>query len=1099
VVVTVSERLRCGFKAGLGAISLRRLRAAAHAVSPWSQGASHLFDNSMRIRNWGVTLVALTLAMWSCSDNGVLDPTIRPAPTGPSFDVVTAAVPQPEVRISEIHYDDVGTDIGERVEISGPAGTDLTGWKVVPYNGANGQQYTPIATLSGTIATTCGTRGVLVADIAGLQNGEPDGVALIDASNTVIEFLSYEGTFAATNGPAAGMTSTDVGVSETDVTPEGRSLQRDGAGNFQGPIAETFGACNDDGPPPPPPPLPETRISEIHYDNSGTDIGEAIEVEGPAGTVLTNWKLVLYNGSNGLVYGTKLLAGVIPAKCGARGVVVTTYPTDGIQNGEPDAIALVDQSGQIVEFLSYESTFLAVDGPAASLTSTDIRVRETASTPPGFSLQRTGAGVWQAPAAATFGACNDSKEPPKPPSNATIVINELMASPHQAAGGASWGEWFEVYNYGAEAVDLQGWTIVSQGQPNHVIASSVVVPAGGVAVLGRGADRTLNGGITLDYNYFTGSATTIFLDQTDILELRDATDALVDRVQWTNGTTMVRGVTRALRDASVENANVDGANWGYSTVTFGDGDFGTPDAANGTLASTPPPVPNTITFSGRLTSDAPLPVGFQDQLFATLISSTGATIPSTVTWSAVTNASIDANGVMTALGAGTAVVRATAADGTTKTYALPTRIAVASTTASYIGNAEFGEPTDADASDDFILRSHAQYTLSYSKTRGTPNWVSYEIEASHFGPEDRCDCFTFDPALPADFTHYTTADYTGAGTFHGYGIDRGHLARSFDRTSASLDNAMTFYFSNIIPQAADLNQGPWANMENYLGDLARFQNKEVYIIAGVAGSKGTIKNEGKITIPAKVWKVAVIMPRDQGLANIHSYQDLEVVAVTMPNDPGVRNIDWTTYKTTVDAVEALSGYDLLALLPDQVEIAVESNTKPPTAVIDGPYNSLENEPVAMSGAGSSDPDGDGLTYAWNFGDGTSGTGVTVSHAYRQAGTYTVRLTVTDIRGLVSTTTTTTTVITAAQALRQAISMVDRLITSGKLDASTASVLKAAITAATRQLDRGRVPTISQLQTAIRVLETLVSSGKLMPEDAEPIRTLLMRVIRSLSS
>ena len=86
--------------------------------------------------------------------------------------------------------------------------------------------------------------------------------------------------------------------------------------------------------------------------------------------------------------------------------------------------------------------------------------------------------------------------------------------------------------------------------------------------------------------------------------------------------------------------------------------------------------------------------------------------------------------------------------------------------------------------------------------------------------------------------------------FHGYGIDRGHLARSFDRTSASLDNAFTFYFTNIVPQAADLNQGPWAIMENDLGDLARLQNKEVYIIAGVAGNKGTVKNEGKIVIPA---------------------------------------------------------------------------------------------------------------------------------------------------------------------------------------------------------------------------------------------------------
>jgi DNA/RNA endonuclease G (NUC1) len=676
-----------------------------------------------------------------------------------------------------------------------------------------------------------------------------------------------------------------------------------------------------------------------------------------------------------------------------------------------------------------------------------------------------------------------------------------MADPLRAEGGASWGEWFEVHNYGTSPVDLRGWTIVSAGglsQRPHVISSSVVVPAGGYAVLGRGFDPVRNGGITLDYNYFVGD-TTIFLDATDWLVLRDGTGARADSVRWTSTSTMIKGATRALRDASTDNANVDGANWAYSTVPFGDGDFGTPGAANGTLSTTPPPVPNFLRFSGRLRSDAPLPVGFEDQLFATLLDGTGTAVPSTFTWSTETPAvaSIDANGVMHARAEGTATFRATAADGTTGTYSLPMAVATASTTARYADNTEFGVPADADASNDFIIRRR-EFAASYNSSRGTSNWVSYNLEATHIGTEDRCDCFTHDPEVPASFTRLTTADYTGAGAAAGYSIDRGHLARSFDRTTGTLDNARTYYFSNIIPQAADNNQGPWSVLEIHLGDLARFQNKEVYIVAGVAGSKGTVKNEGKITIPAQVWKVAVIMPRDQGLADVDHYTDLEVVAVIMPNDPGIRNVNWRTYETTVDAVEALSGYNLLALLPDQVEIAVESRTKPPTAVVDGPYNSLENEPVEMSGAGSSDPDGDALTYAWTFGDGATGSGPRVSHTYRRAGKYTVDLTVTDIRGLESTATTTATVITAAQALRQVIAMVDALIASRKLDPSTASMLKAAIDVVRRQLDYGRLPSVMHLEQAVRALDALVSSGRLTPEDAGPVRTLLMRIIRSLS-
>ena len=65
----------------------------------------------------------------------------------------------------------------------------------------------------------------------------------------------------------------------------------------------------------------------------------------------------------------------------------------------------------------------------------------------------------------------------------------------------------------------------------------------------------------------------------------------------------------------------------------------------------------------------------------------------------------------------------------------------------------------------------------------------------------------------------------------------------------------------------------------------------------------------------------------------------------------------------------------------------------------------------MSAAASSDPDeGDVLSYAWDFGDGSNGSGVNVSHTWTQAGVFTVQLTVTDSRGLTSTTSSTVNVI-----------------------------------------------------------------------------------------
>ena len=165
------------------------------------------------------------------------------------------------VFINEIHYDDSTStgDVGEGIEIVGPAGTDLTGWSIVRYNGSNGASYsTPAAdpsgsdTLSSTIPDTCGGYGVVVVNYLtnGLQNGAPDGMALVDNNGTVIQFLSYEGSFAATNGPANGQTSTDIGVSETNSTLPGYSLQLSGTGStyedftWNSAAANTFGSCN---------------------------------------------------------------------------------------------------------------------------------------------------------------------------------------------------------------------------------------------------------------------------------------------------------------------------------------------------------------------------------------------------------------------------------------------------------------------------------------------------------------------------------------------------------------------------------------------------------------------------------------------------------------------------------------------------------------------------------------------------------------------------------------------------------------------------------------------------------------------------------------
>ena len=168
------------------------------------------------------------------------------------------------VWINEFHYDNVGTDLGERIEIVATVGTDVSGYSIVRYNGntpgAAVPYTTPAATnsvnLSAITPTTVGgfSYYVIIFPSNGLQNGPNDGFALVNGS-TVVQLLSYAGVFTAAagapGGVAAGQTSTDVGQTQSNTTtPVGDSLQLTGTGDEYSDFtwsptgASTFGGPN---------------------------------------------------------------------------------------------------------------------------------------------------------------------------------------------------------------------------------------------------------------------------------------------------------------------------------------------------------------------------------------------------------------------------------------------------------------------------------------------------------------------------------------------------------------------------------------------------------------------------------------------------------------------------------------------------------------------------------------------------------------------------------------------------------------------------------------------------------------------------------------
>ncbi len=163
--------------------------------------------------------------------------------------LLLASAAQADVFINEIHYDNAGADANEKVEVAAPAGTSLSGWTIVLYNGSNGSSYATLS-LSGSVSDQCNGHGTRVVSAPGMQNGAPDGLALVDASGTVVQFLSYEGSFTASNGPAAGQSSTALTQSENGTGSSNSSLQLAGSGSgygdftWQAPRTSSFGACN---------------------------------------------------------------------------------------------------------------------------------------------------------------------------------------------------------------------------------------------------------------------------------------------------------------------------------------------------------------------------------------------------------------------------------------------------------------------------------------------------------------------------------------------------------------------------------------------------------------------------------------------------------------------------------------------------------------------------------------------------------------------------------------------------------------------------------------------------------------------------------------
>ena len=282
-----------------------------------------------------------------------------------------------------------------------------------------------------------------------------------------------------------------------------------------------------------------------------------------------------------------------------------------------------------------------------------------------------------------------------------------------------------------------------------------------------------------------------------------------------------------------------------------------------------------------------------------------------------------------------------------------------------------GNPTnavaDANQPNNFLMQKEG-YALSYNRDKGTPNWVSWHLDKSWYGSGPRTDAFRPDPAVPSDWYRVQATDYFASG------FDRGHMTPNADRDHQDRlpINQETFLMTNMVPQAPDNNQGPWADFENYLRNTLTDDDNELYIVSGPAGVGGvgdsgprsTIAG-GRVTVPAWTWKVVLVLPSGENDINRVSAA-ARTIAIKMPNVNGIFSDDWQKYLTSVDEIETLTSYDFFENVPDAIENSIEAGIDGVNPPGTGNQQEQTSEDNAVQFAlNAVDPNGAILTATWS--------------------------------------------------------------------------------------------------------------------------------------
>lgn len=529
-----------------------------------------------------------------------------------------------------------------------------------------------------------------------------------------------------------------------------------------------------------------------------------------------------------------------------------------------------------------------------------------------------------------------------------IVSPNIVISQFQVGGGTANDEFVELKNIGSSPVDLNGYRLVYRSAngtndvgPFAVWTTTTVIQPGQYYLV---ASSSFDGGVTPDTTYSPSMCMCSMSATLGGLAIRQGdqnTGTIIDAVGWGAATNIFFEGTRTTAPP-LNTSNGRGLGGCQDTDNNANdfSNFNPPTPRNTSVTPFTCSGGGTTLFAALSANPATVAPGGNTLLKVTVVPAT--TPPSTFitvvgNLSAIGGASNQTffddgtNGDVTPgdnvysylatvppeTTGGVKLIVVVAADAQARSVTMQQNITVNAP----LPNEDpliFGNPSGATpdiANENNYLMPKPQYTLSYNRGKATANWVAWRLDSSWIGSTPRQDDFRPDTSLPAGWYQVLDTDYSGSG------YDRGHMCPSGDRTNSAANNSATYLMTNIVPQLAANNQGPWEEFESYSRSLAQ-QGNELYIFSGPAGNIGTIA-QGRITVPAVTWKVVIVLPN--GANDVQRVtRATRAFGIIVPNQPPLDiNAPWRQFRVTVNAVENLTGYDFFTAIPKNTQELIE--------------------------------------------------------------------------------------------------------------------------------------------------------------------------------